>query len=182
MNRPALQGVSDPFAPKGSFSFTTHQNAGTRVVMPAQRPVPNGSTITTEFDSNPNFPNPVAAGTTVYYDGQLSIELTPFEVNAVKSGNFRVTAVVGNTTTYVGFGTVSFIPADTPLLLDGNAVLTTDAVSTVALSGVYSDLIDKPDVDEKIAAAIETHKNDNAPHPVYDDLPSLNLLFENGMM
>lgn len=29
---------------------------------------------------------------------------------------------------------------------------------------------------------LEVHINDETPHPAYDDLPSLNLLFENGLI
>ena len=35
---------------------------------------------------------------------------------------------------------------------------------------------------ESGAAAVATHIADTTPHPAYDDLPSLSLLFENGIV
>jgi hypothetical protein len=35
---------------------------------------------------------------------------------------------------------------------------------------------------ESGTVALETHIDSATPHPVYDDLPSLNLLFENGLI
>lgn len=184
--RPSLQGVADPFdESRGAFSlfsFTTHQNAAARAVMAVQYYVPEGSTLIAEFESSRKFENPVVAGKVDFYEDQLILELTPYEVNAIKSGYFRIVAAIGNTRTYVSYGSVTFVPAETPLVMDGNAVLTEDMVATVALTGKYDDLVEMPDFDAKIAGAIQTHVINPEPHPVYDDLPSLNLLFENGMM
>lgn len=38
------------------------------------------------------------------------------------------------------------------------------------------------DVQELVDATVTTHVNDLTPHPAYDDLPSLSLLFENGLV
>jgi hypothetical protein len=36
--------------------------------------------------------------------------------------------------------------------------------------------------DADLAAAITDHVNDTSPHPVYDDMPSTTLIFENGLI
>lgn len=55
---------------------------------------------------------------------------------------------------------------------------------------VTSGAVDPDEIEDAIVAYLETHSedlltphiNDETPHPAYDDLPSLRLLFENGLI
>lgn len=170
-----------------SYEFTTRQNEGARTVIPSGDGFPEGSLVA-EFDDNSHFASPVVMGVVDWYEGNYVLTMTPFEVNKVRNGHFRIAAVMGSVTRYVAYGKIRFVPAPTPLIINDSEVLTASQVSTVALTGNYNDLINKPspadtgDVPAMIAGALQTHTTSPAPHPVYDDLPSLNLLFENGLM
>lgn len=52
-----------------------------------------------------------------------------------------------------------------------------DGVTTIPSGGLGSDV-----VQEMIDDSIDVHVEAVEPHPAYDDLPSLSLIFENGLV
>jgi hypothetical protein len=61
------------------------------------------------------------------------------------------------------------------LLIDQVNQNTTD-ISNLQAGGVPAE-----EVQQMIDASVTTHVNDTSPHPAYDDIPSLTVLFENGL-
>lgn len=181
----------DPFGSgQPQFVFNTAQNQGAHEVIPAQVVVEGGAVLVAEFSDASSFPNPVRAGTLSYSQGQVTLDLNAADVNKVRSGFFRILAtnVLGKTY-LVASGRTQFTA--------GRA----QDLANVATSGDYNDLVNKPVINADgsvtigvtetvmddaiathIATAVQAHVVAPAPHPVYDDMPSLNILFENGLM
>lgn len=155
--------------------------------MPARGYIPanaNLGGLVAEFDSNSRFNHPVTAGTVTYQDRTFILELSVGEVSAIKSGSFRIARLVGNAKQFLMYGTVSYI-ANKVEVPDHDPVT---GLATVAETGDYNDLVNKPSfatpgaVDEKVAAVMQSHSASANPHTVYDDMQSLTLLFENGLI
>jgi hypothetical protein len=176
----------DPFSSgQQSFVFTTRQNEGAREVIPARVAVEPGAVLVAHFDGDESFRNYITAGSASYGQGQVTLLLDAGEVNRIQSGVFRILATVLNRTYLVASGRIDYIPGAGPTL------------SKAAVSGDYNDLKNRPtfsvdgavvvgasedSVDTAIATAMQTHVQAPLPHPVYDDMPALTLLFENGLM
>lgn len=91
--------------------------------------------------------------------------------------------VIGDTTVVEAAGD---IPAVVEVLASPVEVVTVDRVETVvevtAAAPVVVEVSGQPLVTGLGTAALVSHVNSLTPHPVYDDLPSLALLFENGII
>jgi len=71
--------------------------------------------------------------------------------------------------------------AEDPILAQGEVGVELDTNRTKIGNGIdeWSDL---PYADGYSAQQLETHVNSSTPHPAYDDIQSLTLLFENGLV
>lgn len=166
-----------------TFSFITYRGQGSHSVIPNGRTsLPPDASLIAEFDSNSNFTDPIIAGTVTQENGNFILELTAGEVSNIKSGSFRIAHVYGSTRSFLIHGKISYVNNRA----DPNTEVET--LANVALSGNYNDLNNKPNFATQAAANIgaaeivQNHVNNSEPHPAYDDLPSLTLLFENGLM
>lgn len=91
--------------------------------------------------------------------------------------------VVGSTTVVEAAGGV---PATVEVVASPVEVVTVDRVETVvevtAVPSVVVEVSGQPLVTGLGTAALVSHVNSLTPHPTYDDLPSLALIFENGII
>ena len=71
--------------------------------------------------------------------------------------------------------------AENPLLAQGEIGLELDTNRQKIGNGIdeWSDL---PYADQYSSQELDTHVNSSTPHPAYDDIQSLTLLFENGLV
>lgn len=68
-----------------------------------------------------------------------------------------------------------------PILAEGELVTELDTNKQKIGDGInhYNDL---PYTGEYVSVALDEHISSLTPHPAYDDMPSLTLLFENGLV
>jgi hypothetical protein len=71
--------------------------------------------------------------------------------------------------------------AEDPILAQGEVGVELDTNRTKIGNGIdeWSDL---PYADQYSSSQLDDHINSSTPHPAYDDMPSLNLIFENGLI
>lgn len=71
--------------------------------------------------------------------------------------------------------------AEDPILAQGEVGVELDTSRTKIGNGIdeWSDL---PYADQYSNTQLESHTNSSTPHPAYDDMQSLTLLFENGLV
>lgn len=68
-----------------------------------------------------------------------------------------------------------------PILAQGELVTELDTNRTKIGDGInHWDML--PYTDDPVLQAIDNHINSETPHPAYDDIPSLEIIFENGLI
>jgi len=65
---------------------------------------------------------------------------------------------------------------------DQNALIDRVNENTAAIENLSVPGGDLEAVEELIEEAVDNHVNDSEPHPAYDDMPTLRLIFENGLI
>jgi len=78
-------------------------------------------------------------------------------------------------------GTSTQWTSHNPILAQGEFVTELDTNRTKIGNGV-DHWVDLPYTDEGVLEELSSHINNETPHPAYDDMQSLTLLFENGLV
>lgn len=71
--------------------------------------------------------------------------------------------------------------SENPVLAQGEVGVELDT-DRIKIGNGIDAWSDRPYADRSALASLEAHENSETPHPAYDDIPSLTLLFENGLI
>lgn len=171
------------------FTFNTREGLASTLTMVVKMVDPN-CVFTAEFTSHRDSDPVIFTGSLVPDGNSLVLYLTSDQVNLIKDAYFRIKATKGQNSYYIDSGKIKFNRVPATAKVQGDTLILIDplgreynAGSVRGPQGVQGPQGETGGVTaEELAAVVQTHVNNTAPHPVYDDLPSLILLFENGLM
>jgi hypothetical protein len=170
-----------------SYSFSTNKGSSVDVSIPLTGDA-TGNHLTIEFSRNVNFRTIYMVKEINQSDiGFVELMLSQAEVADLKDVHYRIKGVINDEVRYFQTGSIDYLA---PRELKNNAISIEEIVDAPELRANYvlrDEYVAGAGADPAVMRGMMTgmilaHEVDPLPHVVYDDIPSLRLLFENGLI
>lgn len=182
-------------APQREYSFSTSEGRSARVVVPTTLNLDSAS-LTVEVSRSSAFKDVIVSGFATYREGEIVINFTSEEVDALRDGYYRVKSVQDGQLSILLQGSVTFIPfdgiIDTGGLLDMDGAVKVQFIEplTAALEEIFlkkedyvAGVVDPVVLNQAVDNKLHAHIVAANPHDAYDvDMQSLAVLFENRLI
>lgn len=163
-----------------SYSFSTKKGTTTSVRIPVYTDVA-GLTLRAEFSRDTDWSETVYQKAIEGSGEAVVLQLTSFETDDLATVRYRIVGTGGGSTRVLQSGIIRHIlpPKTAGLSIDSPELIATFVPRAEYVAGEGAD---PAAIEGLIDTKVDAHVFDTTPHPSYDDLPSLRLLFENGLI
>jgi hypothetical protein len=189
--------MSSPFVIQPSaaptYDFVTNQSYGTLVKIPTRVNL-SGAVLEMRVDDNSKFLDSYPIGSVDFVNSTVEVSLSREEVDKIKDGFYQITAYRNGTAYLLVEGQINYerIASTDSNLLDVTGKIRIELLPP--LVDIFGEVFLRKDeyiageganpaiIEEVVQVVVDRHVNNVNPHPAYDDMPSLRLLFENGLI